>query len=143
MINEEIARLWLDTNLPQAVIAEKVGITSSALSRFISVTFTEEQRRQRNARMQAASQSIKRVPAPEWYTGTGKSVPERTIQYCKEYALTQLPANTTVVMVDGDDTNFSPSNMILMNSKEAKRLAEIRAIHSALNSEGGNSGVQY
>ena len=143
MINEQVNMLWLETNLPQAVIAAKVGLTPSALSRYILATFTAEQRSQRHARMQASAQSVKRVPTPEWYTGEGKSIPVRTVRYCEEYGITQLPPGTTVVMVDGDNNNFSPHNMILMHSKEAKKLAELRSIQAALTSEEETSGIQY
>lgn len=143
MINEEINRLWLETDLPQAVIANKVGLTPSALSRYITVTFTATQREQRHARLQTAAQSVKRIPSPDWYTGGGKSVPVRTVKYCEEFGITHLPAGTTVVMVDGNSENFSPHNMILMHSKEAKKLAELRAIQLALTSEESTSGVQY
>jgi len=143
MLNEQINALWLETNLPQLVIAAKVGVKPAALSRYIQATFTSEQREERRARLQATAQSVKRSPSPEWYTGEGKSIPLRTLRYCEAYGLTQLPAGTTVVMLDGDEENFTPSNMILMNSKEAKKLGEIRAITLALSSEEETSGLQY
>ena len=143
MINEQINDLWLGTDLHCTVIAAKVGVSTAALSRYLRATFTEEQRRERNQRMQSSAQSVARVSAPPWYTGAGKSVPLRTIKYCEAYGITQLPPGTTVIMLDGDNDNFTPSNMVLMASKEAKKLLEIRTIAAALSSEEDTSGLQF
>lgn len=132
MYEQSINELWLDTNLTQTQIAIKVGVTPASLSRYIQATFTEEQRKDRAARMQANAQIEARVASPSWYTGPGKSVPLRTVKYCEAYSLTRLPTGTSVVMLDGDSTNYKPENMMLLDSKEAKKLQEYRVIAEVL-----------
>jgi hypothetical protein len=107
-------QLWLDTDLKQDEIAERVGATPATFSRYVKATYTQAERDERQARIRSMSQSVTRVPTPSWYTGKGKSVPLKVIEYCQLHGITCLPPDTSVVLLDG-------GSMTLMSTKEAKK----------------------
>lgn len=116
---EKICSLWLETDISQAEIAAKCGVTPSFVYRVVKENFTVEQRIAKKSKVQRRVQTEERVAPPSWYTGPGRSVPLKILEYCEAMELSELPPGMTVVCL--------PSGAFaLMTRGEAKLLAEAR-----------------
>ena len=130
-IKATIRELWLNTTLTQEEISVIVGVTPDSLSRYVATEFTKDERKKRIASSQSASQVDIRLPRPHWYTGKGKSVPQKILVYCKHHGLTCLPPGKSVVFADGDKANYSPTNLMVLDCKDAKKLNQLRVLQNA------------
>ena len=118
---EQIQIMWLETDRSQAVIASFCRVSPSYVYRVVSECFTVEQRIAKKSKVQRRVQTEERVAPPSWYTGPGRSVPLKIIEYCEAVGLTELPPGMSVVCLPG-------GAFALMTREEAKLLAEARTV---------------
>lgn len=121
-----IRELWVGSDLTQEEIAVIVGVTPDSLSRYIDSEFSKAERRERLSAILATAQTEERVANPSWYHGPGRSVPRKIIVYCQQHGLKCLPHGKAVVFVNGDNQDYSPHNLLLLDNKDAKKLRELR-----------------
>ena len=106
--------MWLEKDISQALIAALCDVPPSFVYRVIKESFTVDQRIAKKARIQRAAQTEKRVAPPSWYTGPGRSVPLKVIEYCEEMDITEIPNDMTVITL--------PGGMLKLFPKEAAKL---------------------
>ena len=126
-----IRELWVGSDLTQEEIAVIVGVTPDSLSRYIDQSFTKAERKERLATILATAQTEERVANPPWYEGPGRSVPLKIIVYCQHHGLKCLPHGKAVVFVNGDNSDYNPHNLMILDSKDAKNLRELRLRNKA------------
>lgn len=126
-----IRELWVGSDLTQEEIAVIVGVTPDSLSRYIDQEFTLAQRKERLTTILASAQTEQRVTNPSWYDGPGRSVPLKIIIYCQHHGLKCLPHGKAVVFVNGNNQDYSPHNLLLLDNKDAKSLRELRLRNKA------------
>ena len=120
-IVSSIRTMWLDTDMSQAKIAAKLRIAPSMVYYLVVEWFTVEQRIARKSRVQRMVQTDERVAPPDWYTGPGRSVPLKVIEYCEAMGITCIPPGMSVVLI-------SQGVFALMTKAEAKELSQARSI---------------
>ena len=120
-IINNLRSMWLDTDMSQAVIAAKLRVAPSYVYYLICEWFTVEERIARKSRVQRMVQTDERVAPPEWYTGPGRSVPLKVIEYCEAMGITCIPSGMSVVLI-------SQGVFALMTKAEAKELSQARSI---------------
>lgn len=113
--------MWLDTDMSQAQIAAKLRVAPSYVYELIARWFTVEERIARKSRVQRMVQTDERVAPPPWYTGPGRSVPLKVIEYCEVMDITCIPPGMSVVLI-------SQGVFALMTKAEAKELSQARSI---------------
>ena len=118
---ESICKLWLETDMSQALIAVKCDVAPSFVYRVVVENFTVEQRIAKRSIVQRKVQTDERVAPPSWYTGPGRSVPLKIVEYCEAMGITEIPEGMSVVRL--------PSGAFaLMTRGDAKLLAEARTV---------------
>ena len=117
----EIVERWLGTDDSQAKIASQLEIPPSYVYKTVVENFSVEQRIARKSRVQRLVQTDERVAPPPWYTGPGRSVPLKVIEYCEAMGLTCIPPGMSVVLI-------SQGVFALMTKAEAKELSQARSI---------------
>ena len=118
---ERIRDMWVDSDKSQAVIAATLNVLPSYVYKVVATSFTVEQRIARKSRMQRLVQTDERVAPPSWYTGPGRSVPLKVVEYCEAMGLTCLPPGMSVVLM-------AQGMFALMTKAEAKMVAQTRSI---------------
>lgn len=126
-----IRELWVGSDLTQEEIAVIVGVTPDSLSRYIDQEFSKAERKERLTTILATAQTEERVANPSWYKGPGRSVPLKIIVYCQQHELKCLPHGKAVVFVNGNNSDYDPHNLLLLDSKDAKKLRELRLRNKA------------
>lgn len=122
-MEDRIRQLWLDTNLSQDKIATRLDTLPSYVYKVVVASFTVEQRIARKKRVQRVSQTTERVAPPSWYTGPGRSVPRKVLEFCEVNGLLELPPNTSVV-------DLPTGESVLLHKKDAKFLSQaLRELH--------------
>lgn len=116
-----IVESWLATDKSQAVIAATLNIPPSYVYRIVVENFSVEQRIARKSRLQHLVQTDERVAPPPWYTGPGRSVPLKILEYCEAMEITRIPPGMSVVLI-------SQGVFALMTKSEAKAIAQARSI---------------
>ena len=117
----EVVERWLSTDDSQAKIANQLQIPPSYVYKTVVENFSVEQRIARKSRVQRMVQTDERVAPPSWYTGPGRSVPLKVIEYCEVMGLTCIPPGMSVVLI-------SQGVFALMTKAEAKELSQARSI---------------
>ena len=118
---KHITGLWLDTDRSQASIAAQLNIPPSYVYKVVLAAFSVEERIARKSRVQRAVQTDERVCPPSWYTGPGRSVPLKVLEYCEAMDITALPPGMSVVLI-------SQGVFALMTKAEAKAISQARSI---------------
>ena len=118
---KQIQTMWLETERSQAVIASFCRVSPSYVYRVVAECFTVEQRIAKKARVQRKVQTEERVSPPSWYTGPGRSVPLKILEYCEAMGVTEIPPGMTVICLP-------QGTFALMTKAEAKLLAEARTV---------------
>ena len=126
-----IRELWVGSDLTQEEIAVIVGVTPDSLSRYIDQEFSKAERKERLATILATAQTEERVANPTWYEGPGRSVPLKIIVYCQHHGLKCLPHGKAVVFVNGDNSDYDPHNLLVLDIRDAKKLRELRLRNKA------------
>jgi hypothetical protein len=111
----------METDISQAMIALRLGVAPSLVYRIVKENFTVEQRIAKKSRLQKVAQVEERVAPPSWYTGPGRSVPLKILEYCEAMGVTEIPPGMSVVSLPGD-------KFAIMTKRDAKLLAEARTI---------------
>jgi hypothetical protein len=141
-ISEEEAKqvldLYLNTDLTQDEIAEKVGVTRKQVWRVANKNCTPEFMRDRKRPCYARSKTGDKNPQfgkkyslptvknysrhhiPEWYTGHSKDA--HVILMCKELGITELPKGFVVHHCDFNRVNNTIDNLVLMTRREHQAL---------------------
>ena len=117
----EIVERWLGTDDSQAKIAAQLAVPPSYVYKTVTDNFSVEQRIARKSRVQRAVQTDERVCPPSWYTGPGRSVPLKVLEYCEAMEITALPPGMSVVLI-------SQGVFALMTKAEAKAISQARSI---------------
>ena len=95
-MEEKICELWRDRNISQALIAALCNVPPSYVYKIIAANFTVEERADKKIKLQKLAQTEVRVAPPSWYTGPGRSVPLKIIEYCEEHSITEIPPGMSV-----------------------------------------------
>lgn len=127
-IQEKVRLMWLETDLSQALIAARCGIAPSYVYSIVKDSFTVEQRIAKKSKLQRKVQTDERVSPPSWYTGPGRAVPLKVLEYCEAMGVTEIPPGMSVVLL-------SEGVFALMTKGEAKRVSEARNIILGAHSE--------
>ena len=117
----EIVERWLKTDDSQAKIAAQLEVPPSYVYKTVLASFSVEQRIARKSRVQRLVQTDERVCIPSWYTGPGRSVPLKVLEYCEAMEITALPPGMSVVLI-------SQGVFALMTKAEAKAISQARSI---------------
>ena len=147
----KLKRLYEETNLTDAQIAEELGISVTWLYRgFLYNMYDRDYRKMRKQRSYQLSKKGDKNPMkgkykeqhpnykervsdgrgywmilrPEWYTGrTGcNHVFEHSVVMCKALGLTEIPAGFVIHHIDGDKHNNDISNLALMTNAAHSKL---------------------
>ena len=147
----KLKRLYEETNLTDAQIAEELGISVTWLYRgFLYDMYDRDYRKMRKQRSYQLSKTGDKNPMkrkykeqhpnykervsdghgywmvlrPEWYTGRigCNHVFEHSVVMCKALGLTEIPAGFVIHHIDGDKHNNNIGNLALMTNAAHSKL---------------------